>query len=139
MIMENMFEQDIHNALNKILQDSYKHINIIDIYPRDKSREVLGLLLDYACKGQTHAYINIARRLIMQIPHAWIKENFIPVASSIIDFNDDWEYRRMLEVTELLSQELLAWGVQIGQSSDDPEVKEASVDFEEKLLNPNNN
>jgi len=75
----------------------------------------------------------------MQIPHAWIKENFIPVASSIIDFNDDWEYRRMLEVTELLSQELLAWGVQIGQSSDDPEVKEASVDFEEKLLNPNNN
>jgi len=139
MIMENMFEQDIHNALNKILQDSYKHINIIDIYPRDKSREVLGLLLDYACKGQTQAYINIARRLIMQIPHAWIKENFIPVASSIIDFNDDWEYRRMLEVTELLSQELLAWGVQIGQSSDDPEVKEASVDFEEKLLNPNNN
>jgi len=132
-IMVNIFENNIRCILNKIFQNSYEHINNIDEFPQDKGREILAVLLDYACKGQTHAYIYIARRLILQIPNKWIMENFIPVANHSIECNDDWEYRRLLELTELISKELLLWGISIGYNSNYIGVKEASEDFEKRL------
>lgn len=132
--MENIFEKDICDAINKITDEGYSNIKSLNELPIDKAREILSILLEFACKGQTHAYINISRKLILQIPLNWLLENFIIVVETTIDLNDEWEYRRMLELASYISKELLKWGVDIGLNSKDTEINEAAEDFKERVI-----
>lgn len=132
--MENIFEKDICDAINKIADEGYSNIKSLNELPIDKAREILSILLEFACKGQTHAYINISRKLILQIPLNWLLENFIIVVETTIDLNDEWEYRRLLELASYISKELLKWGVDIGLNSKDTEINEAAEDFKERVI-----
>ncbi len=132
--MENIFEKDICDAINKITDEGYNNIKSLNELPIDKAREILSILLEFACKGQTHAYINISRKLILQIPLNWLLDNFIIVVETTIDLTDEWEYRRLLELASYISKELLKWGVDIGLNSKDTEINEAAEDFKERVI-----
>lgn len=132
--MENIFEKDICDAINKITDEGYNNIKSLNELPIDKAREILSTLLKFACKGQTHAYINISRKLILQIPLNWLLDNFIIVVETTIDLTDEWEYRRLLELASYISKELLKWGVDIGLNSKDTEINEAAEDFKERVI-----
>lgn len=131
--MENIFEKDICDAINKITDEGYSNIKSLNELPIEKAREILAILLGFACKGQTHAYINIARKLILQIPLDWLLENFKIVVVATIDLNDEWEYRRLLELSSYISKELLMWGVDLGLKSKDTEINESAEDFKKRL------
>lgn len=132
--MDNIFEKDISDAINKITDEGYSNIKSLNELPIDKAREILSILLEFACKGQTHAYINISRKLILQIPLNWLLDNFIIVVETTIDLNDEWEYRRLLELASYISKELLKWGVDIGLNSKNTEINEAAEDFKERVI-----
>ncbi len=52
-------------------------------------------------------------------------------APSYIDITDYWNYLRLLELSEIISNELLKWTVLLGKDADDPEIADAA----DKYLN----
>jgi hypothetical protein len=66
---------------------------------------------------------------VLALPRAWVLERIEQVAAEAIDLADYWEYRRLLELAELLDAGLVHRFVRLGLDSEDPDVREAAQDF----------
>ncbi len=53
------------------------------------------------------------------------------VAPAALDLNDYWDYRRLMEVSKMISDDLFRWAHEQGRGKDDPDVAEAYDDFKE--------
>ena len=51
------------------------------------------------------------------------------VAPEVLDLNDYWDYRRLMEVSKMISDELFQWAHEQGRDSSDPDVAEAYEDY----------
>lgn len=60
-------------------------------------------------------------------------EHIEQVAIAALDLSDYWEYRRLLELAELLDPGLLQRFVSLGLGNPDPDVHEAAEDFKREL------
>ncbi|MXQ54915.1 hypothetical protein [Shimazuella alba] len=82
-----------------------------------------------ACQGQNLGPITLARKQIKLIHQDWLLEHIPKVANDCINFDDEWEYRRLLELIDETVPSLLKWTVEKGKDSLHEEVREASKDF----------
>jgi hypothetical protein len=67
--------------------------------------------------------------MVLALPRALVLEHLERVAASALDLTDEWEYRRRLELAELLDVEL----VRVGLASNDPDLREAAEDWQARL------
>lgn len=128
------YEQQISCEMNQIAgKDIYN--NIHDIYSLDseKTKLIIKLLLEYACCGQNHLPIKIARELLSVLDSKWLMNYICNLAINCLDLNDEWEYLRLLELSELISVELLKWALSLSENSENPDIIEAADDFKLKL------
>jgi hypothetical protein len=91
--------------------------------------QLLAHLLELACRAQHVGNIQIGRQYLQFIPRAWLLDHIQPAAEALIASRDDWEFRRLLELYELLDLTLLKALVSRGQSSDHDLVREAAQEF----------
>ena len=98
---------------------------------QDTSDKIVGLLLSYACQSQNDRPITLGRTYLTMFSREWITSRIMKVAPGVLDLNDDWEYRRLMEVSKLISDDLFRWAHEQGRGSDDPDVVEAYDDFKE--------
>ena len=82
-----------------------------------------------ACKPSNVGRIVAGRQQVLGMPRPWVLEHIEPVAAEVLELSDYWEYRRLLELAELLDAELLRRLIPRGLSSSDPDVREAAEDF----------
>jgi hypothetical protein len=68
------------------------------------------------------------------MPREWVLERIEQVAAEALDLSDYWEYRRLLELADLLDAALVRRLVPIGLTSAVPDVREAAEDFQAKLV-----
>ena len=85
--------------------------------------------MEHACKAQNIANIQIGRHGLALIPRNWIIENIEVIADYILDLDDEWEFRRLLEVYEILDQKLYQRFIQHGQNHPKSEIREAANDY----------
>ncbi len=109
----------------------YQDIKHLDEYPYDISKGVLRILIENACLGQNYAPIELARKKISEISVEWLKENVLEVAKSCIDFEDEWEYRHLMELIIEVIPELKNELLIIGENSENDEVKEIVEELRE--------
>lgn len=126
---ENMLKEEIA-AISDSIYDDIRHL---DKYPVESARKVLGILIQSACIGQNLAPIVLGRQKIMELDHQWLIEHFIEVADACINYADEWEYRRLLELTVLCVPELKIKVLDRGRNSENPEIREAVEDFEDDV------
>ena len=88
-------------------------------------------LLD-ACQASYTPNISKARDNILELPKKWVLDNIHPIATEVLSLSDEWEYRRLLELYQMLDKELLTKLITIGLKSNNPEIKEAAYDFKEE-------
>jgi hypothetical protein len=92
--------------------------------------------IELACQCQGSAQILRGRSLIAAMPRSWLSENIITAAESQLNLEDDeWEYRRLLEVCALndlhqVASELIRRGL----SSSNEEIREAATDYDPNWL-----
>lgn len=127
--MMNRYEIWLANELQKINNFSYGDIRILDEYPLDISKKILKILIEHACLGQNYGPIELARKRINEINKDWLEENFFEVALSCIDFADEWEYRRLVELVVLDVPELLPTVLDKGRDSANEEVREVVEEY----------
>ena len=70
---------------------------------------------------------------IMDWYHQNTEESVALGMNHFIDITDDWDYRRLLELCELISLDLLKWAIELNDKSTNPDIAEAVDDFNEIL------
>ncbi|MBR1736163.1 MAG: hypothetical protein IJ736_03980 [Firmicutes bacterium] len=127
----NKYEIWLIDELQKIENFPYKDIKSIDKYPSHISKKVLKVLIENACLGQNYAPIELGRKKINEISKEWLNKNFLEVAYSSIDYSDEWEYRRLVELVVLVVPELIQEVLDIGRNSENAEIREVVEDYAE--------
>lgn len=101
--------------------------------PMDPSINDLRSSLELACQPQNAGLIVQGRSRVLALPREWVLEHIEPVATAVLNLSDYWEYRRLLELAELLDLGLLQRFVSLGLGHPDPDVHEAAEDFKSEL------
>ena len=128
---EDPYWKGLENDLRKIGGFTYKELPRLHQYPEHISRKVLMLLLERACQPTNDWPITLGREGILKIEPKWRLEHLLEAADYCIDYSDDWEYRRLLEVLHMAAPQLMPAVIRIGKESENEEVREAAQDFEE--------
>ena len=128
--MINWYETSLIEEIQRINNFPYEDIKSLDKYPLDISKQVLKVLIEYACQGQNYGPIVLGRKKINEIDKAWLKQYFIEVASMCIDYSDEWEYRRLMELVVCVIPELEQEVLKLGVQSENEEVREVVEDYQ---------
>lgn len=127
--VKNTFILELNLRLETLLpglSDSLSNIATID--PEIANR-ALGLLLDHACKAQNAGVITWARTALTEMPEWWLEMHLRPVAEAYINFEDEWEYRRLIELLRACCPNLITHFIQFGLASGKQEVRDSAEDF----------
>jgi hypothetical protein len=127
------FMQFMNNKLNSIYFGAGDNIEIIETLPCETGIKLLSVMLSYACQAQNTAIILHARSSIRMLSIDWLIYN-LPIASNEgIDFHDEWDYRRLLELISEAVPQLLSWAIDKGINSPNEEVRETAEEFMKRL------
>lgn len=129
----HVYEIDLIEKVNKTLDSIYDDISHLDKYPLSVSKKVLGILIQNACVGQNCGPIELGRKKIGEINNRdWLIKYFMEVADENIDYSDEWEYRRLVELVMLCVPELKECVLAKGENSENAEVREVVEDYSHK-------
>lgn len=134
----NTYEKWIADSINKIAnKEIFYNTDMIMRDSEEISANIVAELIGWACKPQNESSIRIARDCLKQFPIEWVSLRIKQTTIKSIDITDEWEYRRLLELCELISTDLLKWAIILGEKSTNPDIVEAVDDYN-KLLQANN-
>ena len=102
----------------------------------EPSLDALRAAVQLACQPQNAGRIVAGRQQVLAMPRPWVLERIERVAAEALDLADYWEYRRLLELADLLDAGLARRLVPVGLASSDPDVREAAEDFRARLAEP---
>lgn len=91
--------------------------------------DALRTAVELACQSQNGGRIVAGRQQVLSLPRSWVLEWLEPVAQEVLNLSDYWEYRRLLELAEMLDIKLLKRLVSRNLASTDPDVREAAEDY----------
>ena len=126
---EKAIADSLNNAANK---EVYFSISEIMALSEKTAAEVIGKLIFWACNPTNIMPITIARNCLEQFHVDWVSPKIKQTVFRYIDINDDWDYRRLLELCELISLDLLEWAIELNEKSTNPDIVEAVNDFKER-------
>ena len=95
----------------------------------DELEKLLENALKKACLAQNATVITSARSEILNMPREATVNSIERVASRCLSLDDEWQFRRLLELYAQLNLNLLQRLVQEGQMSSNSEIREAAQDF----------
>jgi hypothetical protein len=124
------YTEQIKIEINTIAEKNiYDDINEIYLLSDKKSNDVIKSLIKYACWATNDLLIILSRNLFSSMKKEWVSSKIKLLAEDVIDFNDEWEYRRLLELADIISEDLLEWAIKKSVGSYNEEVLEAANDF----------
>jgi hypothetical protein len=115
-----------------VLPDAYDSLENLDQLPSEIGMSLLAVLVNYACESQNTTVIMLARDRVKKIPLKWLTQYYHEVVNGSIDWEDEWEYLRLLELTQEVAPELLEVIIDRGLLSENDEIHEAAEYFRSK-------
>lgn len=94
----------------------------------EKGYLVISYLLEFACQCQNMLNIELGRAGLLSLPQHWLLQNIKEVIQRVLNLDDEWEYRRLLEVLWKIDKELVREFTVYGLNSHNVEVIEAATD-----------
>ena len=125
----NKYEQWLKERIAKIEKFRYEDIERLKKYPSETAQQVLSELIKNACESQNCTSIELGRKKIGEIDKRWLAQNLLPVANATIDFDDECEYRRLVELVIIVIPELKEKVLEIGLTSKITEIRDAAEDY----------
>ncbi len=131
----NVYEEVIQNKINEIAgKEITSDIQQIVHETEDISSEIIKTLLFYACNPTHIAPIIYSRNCLSQLSSEWLCAKIKDLVFQSVNIYDDWEYRRFLELSEIISKDLLEWAISISSHSSNSDIIDAAADFTERLI-----
>ena len=94
--------------------------------PSDVADRVIAYLLELSCQAQNTRNIALGREFLLSANREWLLLRIEQVAAATLNLNDEWQYRRLLELYALLGDDLASRLIAFGQISPNDEVVEAA-------------
>ncbi len=99
----------------------------------EKYEDTLRRSLINACQASYVPNIEKGRKEIISLPRKWVLDNIHCIATDMLDLSDEWEYRRLLELYDLLHRQLVIKLIELGINSNNEDVQEAANDFKDMI------
>ena len=103
-------------------------LNALPSLPRATALGVLRYLLEVSCQAQHIGNINAGRRVFAMAPRQWLLAT-LPEVVDVLDLNDEWEFRRYVELTSFLDPQCAEHVVHQALTSERPDIREAARDM----------
>lgn len=120
--------EEIKQELEKILPGSFSNLENIEDFGQEKACHVLKVLIENSCLATNVGVITAGRELTKRVPKSFLIKNIESQIESSLDLSDEWDYRRLLELLDIVLPELTNKYVQIGLKMDG-DIKEAAEDW----------
>jgi hypothetical protein len=94
--------------------------------------EALRASLLLACQPSYVPLIERGRAEVLALPRTLVIKEIESIAATYLDLNDYWEYRRLLELAQLIDAAMVQRIVKWGLNNPDPDVREAAEEYQVK-------
>lgn len=101
----------------------------IAILPEHIAHEAVAAILRRGCQSANVRNILLGRAAAAEIPRDWLLGHIEAVAERTLNLDDEWEYRRLLELYDLLDPRLATRLVKRGIENRNDEVQEAAKEY----------
>ena len=129
----NPYVKRYKQELNSIHKNLWMNLDLVPQLSHQVQQLVLSYFLELACQAQNSLNINLGRASLMTLPKDWLLENIESASQPMMNTNDEWEYRRLLEIywklDRGLADKLVIWGLK----SMNPEIEITAKECLEKL------
>ena len=127
--MNNPFMNDLCRKINSLHPGAVDQLDRIDELPDSTRKMLVNILLKAACQSQNVGNITSARKMMLRIPPAWLASALHDAIEAVVDLNDEWEYRRLIELLKELKSELLIHYLDYGMAVGSSAIYEAAMDM----------
>jgi hypothetical protein len=135
---KGIFFQALEKKFARYRQGAIDDLEQIDTWPESEGNAVLSVALSDACQAQNFHVLTEARQAMMRMPREWLLANLPAQIGKTLDLDDEWEFRRLLEVLEEHSEAMCRIYVAKAQVSKNPEILELAQEYLEYFsgMNP---
>ncbi len=131
--LEDPRERRLQRQVSEVSASGRSDLELIDEWPDDEARAALEIILEFACCSQHYGSISAGRRTLDRLPSKWLDSNLESTVLKVINLNDEYELRRLLEA--LKSRPVLRGRiVDLGMQSESREIVEAAREYLETML-----
>lgn len=127
------YDQRFKAELDKIEPGLWARLETVPDLPEEAQAAVLRFLLEIGCQATHIRNVTLGRSALCCMPQEWLVSRIEQAAADSLDLDDEWQFRRLGEVYELLDAELVRHLITQGETSPDPAIREAAEDFEYRL------
>ncbi len=126
---KDTFALMLANRFAAYRNDAYDNLEQIHTWAEPQANGVVSVALGSACRAQNFHVITEGRNALKRMPREWLIRCLPNRISEALDLQDDWEFRRLLEILEEISEKLLREYIKRGLLSNNPEVREAAEEY----------
>lgn len=125
------FAVSFRRQLDAYGQGLSKDLSGVLSFGEPTARQVLRFLLTSACWGQGSESIGLGQDGIRALPRHWVLSELMSAVDETISMDDEYEYRRLLELARLLDlpHEIASGLLARGLESADLDLKETAEEF----------
>jgi hypothetical protein len=95
------------HELDGVQENLWMHLETVPQLEEKEQQFVLSYFLELACQAQNILNIELGRASLVALPRNWLLEKIEEASKPLLDENDEWEYRRLLEVYWKLGEGLV--------------------------------
>jgi hypothetical protein len=118
--------------LEALMPNISTDLRLVPTLPPQTGEQILEAVLRRGCQAHHIGNILLGRAAIAEIPRDWLLGRIENTAKRVLNLEDEWEYRRLLEICDALDDGLLRSLVARGLRSADRYVREAAEDFQKR-------
>ena len=123
------YEERYRGRMDTFQKDLWAHLELIPFLQIVTGNAVLAYLLELSCQSQNAFNVELGRNALLALPRTWLLEHIEVAAEPLIQLNNNWEFRRLLELYSLLDTTLARQLALRGITDPDAEIREASEIF----------
>lgn len=121
--------ESYRQRMDQFQQDLWRHLDWVPNLDSRTADALLEYLLGLACQAQNIANIELGRAVIRRLPRDWVLRNIERCSTSGLELDDEWEFRRLLEVCQGLDGDLVRRVAVRGLASADAYVREVAQEW----------
>ena len=123
------FKNNLVAILDEIAPGAFDQLEKLASLPIDIRSRIVDELVQRACTCQHVGNIYVSHNALLRIPSDLRASMLQDAVTRTLDLDDEWEYRRLVELLLEIAPQFVERYLEIGRSSNVADVREAAEDF----------
>ncbi len=127
--MKHPYSDRLKDGIDRLYPGASDHLDAINELPDSAAKSIVAFLVSCACEPQNTGLITLARSTLAELPAVWLSSVLGGSIKESVNLDDEWEYRRLIELLGELNSALLQQYLDYGLASEHAEIREAASDY----------